>query len=774
MDRDRRNLVLAAAFGTCVPTLAQSESLLDALLGVLPHSIAPESLFPNRAAAMAARISTAIDVVQIEGWAQPGDGGLGDFARMDGSTPRLTPPAAPAVRLWHFRSADGAWWLRLTAGPVNFQMFGAGGSASADDTAAIQAALDYHPTVFASSGHPPVVEMLPGDHTITRGLKCPHASPCITTRGSDDLVHITRGVPFADHTIEFGTSSGSCQRLVLEGIYFDVPYRGHWVSGAGKPQADYTDGAVIVSMTTVMSNNIALCRLRLDQPHELTSGARVFLSQTATAAGAGSAYERRAFVANVIDATDLFLCNLDGTAFDCTGVASILPGTAGVTTGPRCSKVVVDGGYPAAVTAITRASPCAVTFASHRFVPGDLLVAAGIGGMTQLNGTQLAVHTVAGNVVTLRAPAGTPLDSTGFSAFTSGGTFSVVAQGLPSYATATLDNLIVNPAPSLTSPPYAHVMAWFPVRGRIARIQAFRTQAPICVVGDSYCTFDQCTAGGMWDEDRPGLQETLACFYLPMNAADAVRTLPTIRNPGGLSAGFTSAPHLKRRGNAAAVGIKDTGARDGVYCEQAEGFEYTGGYLGAHNRSMLRFKAMSILVHVKIHHCFSDPSGGYAIHFELGTSAAWNVMIDHVDSNGGDVGDGLLMVEDGTGVLPIPHVNSLVVTDCVGQGYLQAPLALLGVCGAEIGGNLINAYNQLGDTGGDPALSAGVYVGPNSSLVNISGGVYGGGVNTTIGPNSCRWGVYAARAGLVTGTNVKAGFLGQAGGGAFNSNVSSR
>jgi hypothetical protein len=71
-----------------------------------------------------------------------------------------------------------------------------------------------------------------------------------------------------------------------------------------------------------------------------------------------------------------------------------------------------------AITGITAANPCVVTSTAHPFAVGDVLWLSGIVGMTQLNGTFARVTAIAANTVTL------DLNSTGFTAYASGGTLS--------------------------------------------------------------------------------------------------------------------------------------------------------------------------------------------------------------------------------------------------------------------------------------------------------------------------------------------------------------
>jgi len=83
-------------------------------------------------------------------------------------------------------------------------------------------------------------------------------------------------------------------------------------------------------------------------------------------------------------------------------------------------RVIKDGGYvlesARTIGAITQANPGAVTSTAHGFSTGDRLYLAGIGGMTQLDGRYVDITVTGADSFTLG------IDTTGYGAFTSGGT----------------------------------------------------------------------------------------------------------------------------------------------------------------------------------------------------------------------------------------------------------------------------------------------------------------------------------------------------------------
>lgn len=99
-------------------------------------AIPPATLtgFATHSAAAAATIASTVTSVSLAGYVSANDGGGGTYSRL------ASPPGT--VKAWHFQSADGAWW-QLVASPVLPRQVGAALDGSTDDTAAMQAWLDY-------------------------------------------------------------------------------------------------------------------------------------------------------------------------------------------------------------------------------------------------------------------------------------------------------------------------------------------------------------------------------------------------------------------------------------------------------------------------------------------------------------------------------------------------------------------------------------------------------------------------------------------------------
>lgn len=81
---------------------------------------------------------------------------------------------------------------------------------------------------------------------------------------------------------------------------------------------------------------------------------------------------------------------------------------------------------PKTVTDVTKANPAVVTANSHGYSNGDRVALAGVGGMWQVNSREFIVQVVTTNTFTLQYVDGTNVDSTGFDAYTSGGTASKI------------------------------------------------------------------------------------------------------------------------------------------------------------------------------------------------------------------------------------------------------------------------------------------------------------------------------------------------------------
>lgn len=90
------------------------------------------------------------------------------------------------------------------------------------------------------------------------------------------------------------------------------------------------------------------------------------------------------------------------------------------------------------ITGITQDDPGVFTCATHGFSTNDEIYIAGVVGMTELNGRFFRVVVVDPNTFTLKDLYGDPLDTSGYTAYTSGGTATIVYELTSPYALADL------------------------------------------------------------------------------------------------------------------------------------------------------------------------------------------------------------------------------------------------------------------------------------------------------------------------------------------------
>jgi hypothetical protein len=93
------------------------------------------------------------------------------------------------------------------------------------------------------------------------------------------------------------------------------------------------------------------------------------------------------------------------------------------------------------ITGITQANPGVVTSASHGFSNGDTVVISGVVGMTQVNGKRFKVASVATNTFQLQDIDGNNVNTTSYTAYTSGGIANRVYTLTTTYLTADLFNI---------------------------------------------------------------------------------------------------------------------------------------------------------------------------------------------------------------------------------------------------------------------------------------------------------------------------------------------
>ena len=101
----------------------------------------------------------------------------------------------------------------------------------------------------------------------------------------------------------------------------------------------------------------------------------------------------------------------------------------------------VLNGSAKTITAITQADPGVLTSASHGFSDGDEVFVSGVGGMAELNGRNYLVANSTTNTFTLQDLFGNDIDTTSFTAFTSGGEAEQIYEEATPYAAADIFDL---------------------------------------------------------------------------------------------------------------------------------------------------------------------------------------------------------------------------------------------------------------------------------------------------------------------------------------------
>ena len=93
------------------------------------------------------------------------------------------------------------------------------------------------------------------------------------------------------------------------------------------------------------------------------------------------------------------------------------------------------------ITGITQANPGVVTSTAHGYSNGDTVVITGVVGMTQVNGKRFKVASVAANTFQLQDIDGNNVNTTSYTAYTSGGIANRVYTLTTTYLTADLFNI---------------------------------------------------------------------------------------------------------------------------------------------------------------------------------------------------------------------------------------------------------------------------------------------------------------------------------------------
>jgi hypothetical protein len=108
-------------------------------------------------------------------------------------------------------------------------------------------------------------------------------------------------------------------------------------------------------------------------------------------------------------------------------------------------RVMIDGAYVTEtatnITGITQANPGVVTSVAHGYTTGDWVYLTAIGGMTQLNGRTVRVGTTTANTYQLLDLSGNNINTTGYGAYTAGGTAARIYTLVTPYTASEISNI---------------------------------------------------------------------------------------------------------------------------------------------------------------------------------------------------------------------------------------------------------------------------------------------------------------------------------------------
>jgi hypothetical protein len=175
------------------------------------------------AALRALTVSTSYNVL-LEGYYANGDGGGGQFYGVTGAAAGTYVENGGTVILPTGGDGSSAW-LRIIDGPINIKWFGAVGDRTTDDTASIQAAIEFAetlltpiagtlatPAVYIPVGNfittsPLLISATMGFHLFGETTPAYETASCIHYTGSDFAIRIQYGVVNSSSSITIGSGS---------------------------------------------------------------------------------------------------------------------------------------------------------------------------------------------------------------------------------------------------------------------------------------------------------------------------------------------------------------------------------------------------------------------------------------------------------------------------------------------------------------------------------------------------------------------------------------
>ena len=203
--------------------------------------------------------------------------------------------------------------------------------------------------------------------------------------------------------------------------------------------------------------------------------------------------------------------------------------------------------------------------------------------------------------------------------------------------------------------------------------------------------------------------------------------------------GATSANQLSKTvGSATETVNRSCGSSYGLLIECCEGLNFYSNYSGANNFANIGISATEIVMNIKIHDNFFDPSDFYCISLNNGSVDASEIEIVDNVFNGQLIG----LMAISADALSLKNYN-VHISDNIFDNFLGCMMYINSVKGVSISSNRISNYNCL-NSNSDAFWGSGITVGDVAKKVYTHDNVFGGDVNTLADSTQCINGVYYA------------------------------
>lgn len=183
------------------------------------------------------------------------------------------------------------------------------------------------------------------------------------------------------------------------------------------------------------------------------------------------------------------------------------------------------------------------------------------------------------------------------------------------------------------------------------------------------------------------------------------------------------------------------GPQYGIYVGCCESLVIADNYIGGQATNSIKVEANGIVSHIRIHDNMMDASALYSILFTSLSSSYLPSFINIHNNTGVGYGfeQGFVKFQDsGSGIPAGAYIN---ISDNTAQYYTNTPIYIQNALGVKISNNVVAAYNSFGSTTSDFSVQAGCFVGSSSKHIHSTGNSWGGGINSPLSANNCKWGI---------------------------------